>query len=191
MPELRSVDHLVSVAPVSSPTGSAPSYAGQVSGPDVDSPHTPRGPRSPRTRRSRDRRDRGPRGPLAPRSVPISRTAAEEFDELVLDAVEHLETRWGEQLHSAEFAVEPVPPDDEPSADGDPVALSRLEEATTATRSGPARAARIVLYRHPIEARGHDAEDLADLVLDVVVHEVARLLGLSPEVVDPEGHPGD
>lgn len=110
------------------------------------------------------------------------------FDELVLDAVEHLEARWGDQLADVEFAVEAVPPDDEPSADGDPVALSRLDPVDPI---GPADAspARIVVYRRPLEARGRDAEDLADLVLDVLVHEVARLLGLSPEVVDPEGHP--
>lgn len=110
------------------------------------------------------------------------------FDELVLDAVEHLEARWGDQLSDVEFAVEAVPPDDEPSADGDPVALARLDLAD-ATAPGGALPARIVVYRRPLEARGRDTEDLADLVLDVLVHEVARLLGLSPEVIDPEGHP--
>jgi predicted Zn-dependent protease with MMP-like domain len=48
--------------------------------------------------------------------------------------------------------------------------------------------ARIVLYRRPIEARAIDELDKADLVLDVVIHEVADLLGLTPEVIDPEGH---
>ena len=47
------------------------------------------------------------------------------------------------------------------------------------------------MYRRPLEARGRDREDLADLVLDVLIHEVARLLGVTPEVVDPEGHPPD
>jgi predicted Zn-dependent protease with MMP-like domain len=126
-----------------------------------------------------------------PRSVPLHRSAADRFDELVLDAVEHLETRWGPQLEHVEFAVEPVPPDDEPSADGDPVALARLEPADAGGRGRPAQPPRIVLYRRPLEARGQHVEDLADLVLDVVVHEVARLLGLTPEVVDPEGHPTD
>jgi predicted Zn-dependent protease with MMP-like domain len=134
--------------------------------------------------RARDRRGRGPRGPLAPSTVPLRRGKADRFDEVVLDAVEHLEGRWADDLTTVEFAVETVPPDEEPSADGDPVALSRLEPPG----DGPAR---IVLYRRPLEARGRDEEDLADLVLDVLVHEVARLLGLTPEVVDPEGHPPD
>jgi len=126
-----------------------------------------------------------------PPSLPLHRSGADRFDELVLDAVEHLETRWGSQLEQVEFAVEPVPPDEEPSADGDPVALARLDPADPGGRGRQARPPRIVLYRRPLEARGQHMEDLADLVLDVVVHEVARLLGLTPEVVDPEGHPTD
>lgn len=141
------------------------------------------------SRRARDRRGRGLRGELVPRSVPLHRSPADRFDELVLDAVEHLEGRWAEQLQDVEFAVEAVPPDDEPSADGDPVALSRLQPAEPPARGRPALPPRIVLYRRPLEARGGSTDDLADLVLDVVVHEVARLLGLTPEVIDPEGHP--
>ena len=34
------------------------------------------------------------------------------------------------------------------------------------------------------------ARPLAELVLDVLIHEVADLLGVGPEVIDPEG-PGD
>ena len=34
-------------------------------------------------------------------------------------------------------------------------------------------------------ARADDEEELADLVLDVVVEEFARLLGVDPESVDP------
>jgi predicted Zn-dependent protease with MMP-like domain len=128
------------------------------------------------------------RGALAPADLPIARTRADAFDDLVLDAVEHLEQRWAEQLQAVEFAVEPVPPDDEPSLDGDPVALSRLEPLAPATRDTPARPARVVLYRRPIEARGRGADDLADLVLDVLIHDIARLLAVTPEVIDPEGH---
>ena len=123
--------------------------------------------------------------------MPITRTSAERFDELVLDAVEHLEHRWAEQLAAVEFAVEPVPPDEEPSPDGDPVSLSRLEPAAVGTRGVPARAARIVLYRRPLEARAQDRDDLGELVLDVLIHDLARLLGVTPEVIDPEGHPPD
>lgn len=138
--------------------------------------------------RVRDRRGRGLRGPLAAADLPIARTRADAFDDLVLDAVEHLERRWADQLETVEFAVEPVPPDDEPSVDGDSVALSRLELALPPDGGGLAAPDRIVLYRRPIEARARGTEDLADLVLDVLIHDVARLLGMTPEVVDPEGH---
>ncbi len=134
--------------------------------------------------RRRDRRGRGPRGPVGGPQVPLRRSRADRFDDLVLDAVEHLEQRWGEQLSTVELAIEAVPPDDLPSVDGDPVALSRLEVGGP----GPTR---IVLYRRPLEARGIDTDDLADLVLDVLVHDVARLLELTPEDIDPEGHPSD
>jgi predicted Zn-dependent protease with MMP-like domain len=43
----------------------------------------------------------------------------------------------------------------------------------------------VVLYRRPIEARAVGTDELADLVHDVVVEEVAELLGLEPEIVDP------
>ena len=41
--------------------------------------------------------------------VPLSRSRAEQFDDMVLDAVEHLEARWAAKLESVEFAVEDVP----------------------------------------------------------------------------------
>lgn len=137
--------------------------------------------------RSRDRRGRGLRSPLAPAGFPIRHTRADAFDEIVLDALEQLEERWAPELSQIKLVVEPVPPDGEPSADGDPVALSRVEPPSRGGEPGT-----IVLYRHPLEARGHDAEDLTDLVLDVLIHDLARLLGVTPEVIDPEGHqPGD
>jgi predicted Zn-dependent protease with MMP-like domain len=144
-----------------------------------------------RVRRRRDRRGRGLRGRLAGTDIPLSRTRAEQFDDLVLDAVEHLEQRWARELHGVEFAVEEVPMAD-PVVDlddvdaEDPVPLSRLQPA-----SGTGRATtppRIVLYRRPLEARATDADDLGDLILDVLIHEVAAMLDVDPEVVDPEGH---
>jgi predicted Zn-dependent protease with MMP-like domain len=123
--------------------------------------------------------------------VPLARTRSERFDDLVLDAVEHLEQRWADALDGVEFAVEEVPPRVEESGGPDdwldePVPLARLYQP-----SGPgaqAETPRIVLYRKPIEARSFDEADKADLVLDVVIHEVADLLGVTPAVVDPEGH---
>ncbi|MCO5998729.1 metallopeptidase family protein [Actinoallomurus rhizosphaericola] len=120
------------------------------------------------------------RGPLTPPDAPISRTRAERFDDLVRDEARRLEQRWSRELTGVEFAVEEVPPV-EPWADAaDPVPLGRLLPAADG------RPARIVVYRRPVEARGGDDErDRARLVRDVVVEEVADLLGLAPESVDP------
>lgn len=99
----------------------------------------------------------------------------------MLDAVERLEQRWSKELAGVEFAVEEVPPIELGQAgwEPDPVPLSRLQPP------GRARPPRIVLYRRPLEARATDGDDLGALVHDVVVEEVAALLGLEPETVDP------
>lgn len=133
------------------------------------------------------------RHPLVPTDLPLARTRAEEFDDLVLDAVEHLERRWRSELDGVEFAVEEVPYVE--SADPDRlihgsdvvedsnVPLARLLPATTPDRdSSPPR---IVLYRRPLEVRSRGRGDLADLVHDVVVEQVANLLGRDPEEIDP------
>ena len=51
--------------------------------------------------------------------------------------------------------------------------------------NGRAFPPRIVIFRRPIEARARQRIELADLVHDLVVEEVARFLGLDPDVVDP------
>jgi hypothetical protein len=44
-----------------------------------------------------------------------------------------------------------------------------------------------VIFRRPVEARGGDDDrDLAKLVRELVVEEVAGLLGISPDQVDPD-----
>jgi predicted Zn-dependent protease with MMP-like domain len=115
--------------------------------------------------------------------VPLARTRAESFDDLVLDAVEHLEDDWGRELAAVEFAVEDVPPAGALPSDGvGRIPLARLLPATA--RTPP----RIVVYRRPLEARAADRDDLADLVHDIVVEQVAELLGMDPAAVDP-GYP--
>ncbi len=138
-----------------------------------------------RRNRHRDRHGRGLRGPLSPPQVPLSRTRAERFDDLVRDAIEQLEKRWADSLRGVEFAVEDVPLVDSPAGD-DPVPLGRVLR-----RSG-ARPARVVVYRRPVETRALDARELGELVHDVVVEQVADLLGVEPGMVDPRYvEPGD
>lgn len=130
--------------------------------------------------RHRDRRGHGIRGPLAAPDVPISRSRAEQFDDLVLDAMHRLERRWPEELSLVELAVEEVPPEGEPDAFGAAVPLGRV------VKPAGRRPARIVVYRRPVEFRARDAHSRGLLVNNVVVERVAELLGLSPEVVDPD-----
>jgi predicted Zn-dependent protease with MMP-like domain len=146
--------------------------------------------------RRRDRHGRGLRGPLAPAGSPLYRSRAERFDDLVLQAVAQLEPRWEAELSGVEFAVEEVPTDDLPPDevpdDCDPVPLARLEPARPDAGDPvrPARPARIVLYRRPLLARADSEDELGELVLDVVIEELARLLGIDPQTIDP-GYPED
>jgi predicted Zn-dependent protease with MMP-like domain len=144
----------------------------------------------------RDRRGRGLRGRLVPPAVlvsgrqvvvPLSRTRSERFDDLVRDAISDLEQRWATELEGVEFAVEDVPPpgsgwDEGVVADetaGGPVPLGRL---LPSVHDAPPR---VVVYRRPLEARASDRGDLGELVHEVVVDQVAQLLGLDPDVIDP------
>ncbi|MDI9886604.1 metallopeptidase family protein [Streptomyces sp. HNM0645] len=137
----------------------------------MDSPVPPR-PTEPRPRR-RDRHGRGMRGPVAPPQVPLSASRAESFRDLVQDSVERLERRWP-QLTEVEFLVLDVP--------------GSVEESVPLGRSVPAEKgspARIMVYRRPVEIRTKNRDERALLVHEVVVEQVADLLGLAPESVDP------
>jgi len=134
--------------------------------------------------RRRDRHGRGVRGPLAPRHVPLSESPTQRFDAIVLDAVEHVEVRWRDELRGVDFAVEEVPPVDDAGGYDDEIESAGVPLARLWPPAG-GEPARIVLYRRPLELRAVDRIDLEDLVHDVVVEEVAHFLGLDPEVVDP------
>ncbi|GAA4871460.1 metallopeptidase family protein [Serinicoccus chungangensis] len=113
------------------------------------------------------------RGPLARPRVPAMRTRRDRFDELVLEAAETLERRLDAPL-GVELAVEEVPPSD-PAPWEHGVALGRLFPAE---RGVPAR---LVVYRRPVEHRAVDEGELASLVTEVVVEQVARMLGRDPD----------
>jgi len=123
------------------------------------------------------------RGPLFPPGTPAHRTRAQQFDDLVLDVVEDLDRTWATQLRGTEFAVEDVPPSDPAPWEDGGVPLGRFFPAEAG------RPGRVVVYRRPVEVRAIDTDDLADLVRDVVVEQVAHLLARTPEEIDP--HFGD
>ncbi|MBN6034520.1 metallopeptidase family protein [Amycolatopsis sp. 195334CR] len=141
----------------------------------------------------RDRHGRGLRGPLYPSTLPAASSRAEKFDALVLDALEPIEARWRHELTKLDVAVDDVP---EVRRNGRPVntegvlhdgsvPLSRLVPAGV-DRAGLPTRARIVLYRRPLEARAKDPAELAELVHDVLVEQVAGYLGVEPDVIEGE-----
>ncbi len=129
----------------------------------------------------RDRRGRGMRSPgVVPRRPgrPELPTRRERFDDLALAIVTSIDKRWQDQLGLVEYAVEDAPqiPDDWESGE---VPLSSLVRGSGATPT------RLVLFRRPIEHRSETRADLEALLLTVVVEQVAELLGIDPERVDP------
>ncbi len=62
--------------------------------------------------------------------------------------------------------------------------------AAETSAGAESRPPRIVVYRRPLMARADGDDDLSELILEVVVEEFARLLGMNPEDVDP-GYPAD
>ncbi len=147
-------------------------------------------PGSPRV----SRRGRDMRGPLLPPTVPGWRSRAERFDMAVLEAYEPIERRWQDRLGDLDVAVDEIPriaakdPDSvqwppEVVADG-PIALARLIPAGVDVR-GNATRARIVLFRKPIERRAKDTVELAELLHEILVAQVAIYLDVEPSVIDP------
>ncbi|KAA5825359.1 metallopeptidase family protein [Saccharopolyspora hirsuta] len=123
----------------------------------------------------------------------MSRSRSQRFDALVLEALEPIEQRWHAELTQLDVAVDEVPEitsttpekvvwDDDVVVDSN-VPLARLVPAGVDRRGLPTRA-RIVLYRRPLEARARDGTDMADLLHDVLVEQVATYLGLDPDVIE-------
>jgi predicted Zn-dependent protease with MMP-like domain len=123
----------------------------------------------------------------------VSRSRAQRFDALVLEALEPIEQRWHTELTQLDVAVDEVPEinttspekvvwDDDVVVDAN-VPLARLVPAGVDRRGLPTRA-RIVLYRRPLEARARDGADMTDLLHEVLIEQVAAYLGLDPDVIE-------
>lgn len=129
-------------------------------------------------RGARDRRGRGVRGPLAWPPVPAMVTRAEAFDDLVLDTAGRFRGVLGRRWAQVEFAVEDVPGDGPlPWETSAPLCRSFPAEGSLPTR--------VVLYRRPIEALATRGEETAALVHEVLLDQVAELLGVDPDEIDP------
>jgi len=124
---------------------------------------------------------------LVPADVPLHRTRADVFDDLVLDAVEEIEQHWAGELESVEFAVEDVPPPERGVEFDRDVVVDRGVPLGRLFRGGLPEIGKpvIVIYRRPIEARASDPQDRSDLVFMVVVDLAAEFLGRDTDDLDP------
>ncbi len=96
----------------------------------------------------------------------------------MLDTVRDIDARWQDRLGLVEYAVEDTPqlPDD---WTGETVPLASLVRG-----HGP-EPTRLVVFRRPIEHRCETRADLEAMVLTVLVEQIAELLGIDAEDVDP------
>ncbi|WP_420174714.1 metallopeptidase family protein [Luteococcus sp. OSA5] len=136
--------------------------------------------------RRRDRHDRGVRGPLAlpnpltGRQVPLRRTASRQefFTHAVTSAVSRIDQTYPGGLDGVGIGVEEVPYLATLWSD-DRVPLAVCVEATSQ------QAARIVLYRRPLEHRAQSRADLRDLVHRTLVEQLAALTAQEVTDIDP------
>ncbi|HEY9351937.1 metallopeptidase family protein [Nocardioides sp. NPDC006303] len=136
--------------------------------------------------RHRDRHGRGTRGPMAVPTdpkVPVLRTRRERFDDIALAIVTEIDGRWQSRLGLIEYAVEESPDIPKEWTVEDHIPLGSLE------RGSGAKPARLVIYRRPIEHRCNTRSEVEAMVLMVVVEQIADLLGIAAEDVDPRYQP--
>ncbi|MDQ1627662.1 MAG: hypothetical protein QOI54_1406 [Actinomycetota bacterium] len=109
-----------------------------------------------------------------PADLPLARSRSEQFEDLVQEVVARLQRRLPERLGAVEVLVADVPP---PGGD------LRLADTSPASAGRPAR---VVIYRRPIETRVSGERIRAALLNDLLVEELAALLGVDPESLDPD-----
>lgn len=129
--------------------------------------------------RRRDRHGRGLRGPLLPPRLPGAHSRSQVFDDFLVEISDALSLRWGAEVAGIEFLVDDVPGPEILARAPRPLPLAQLYPARGATPT------RIVVFRRPIEESSVSQADMAALINDVVVEQVAKVLGMAPEQVDP------
>lgn len=136
-------------------------------------------PRPFRSRR-RNRHGRGLRGELLPAHLAGSRTRAERFDDWVMESAERLERLWGEDIQTYQFIVQEIP-------DGLEELVRRggsIPLASSSPGLGP-KPPVITIYRRPVESTARGLVPVNELIHDVVVEQLASLMGMDPETIDP------
>src|ERR1700759_4047878 len=114
--------------------------------------------------------------------VPAQISRRDHFEQVAVEVMSDVESRWVEQLAEVELAVEDIPL--LPRTWSAPrVPLASLVPATGSTPP------RLVLYRRPIEHRAETPPDLGALGVPGVVEQVADYLGVPAEDVHPDYEP--
>ncbi len=128
-----------------------------------------------------------------PAALPGHKTRSDLFDAAAVEAFTEIDARWHDHLTGLDVAVDDIPrmlprsdepvqwPDDV-TADGQ-VPLARLIPAGVDVSGRPTRA-QIILFRRPLELRAHDAEDLPEILREVLIEQVATYLGVDEETVE-------
>lgn len=111
--------------------------------------------------------------------MPISRSRAAKFDDLVISAIDRIERAYPE-LADIEIRVEEVPSHAIRDGSPDPVALGRLQITPNGLPT------QLIVHRRPIEMRTSIGTQREDLVNDTVTELVAELFGLAPAQIDPD-----
>lgn len=172
------------LGPGDDPEAASPETGPSQTGPGrtgpLDSEPAEARPPRPFRRRRRNRHGRGLRGELIPAHLAGARTRSERFDAWVLESAQRLERLWGESIQSYQFVVQDIPPGlEELAASGE-----HLPFGAGTPAAGP-RPAVITVYRHPVEAAARGLVPVSELIHDVVVEQLATLMGTDPEIVDP------
>lgn len=153
---------------------------------DADASGTPSARVRSYSQRRRNRHGRGLRGPLLMAGLPGSRTRGEQFEDLVVDSAERLRELWGTALEDVEYLVEEVPDNLEALvASGSQAPLGKYRPAVRAGAGTDAKQALIVIYRHPVEALCDAPWQVRELIHEVLIEQVAGLLNIDPDTVDP------
>ncbi len=139
-----------------------------------------------------DRHARLRRRPPDPRRRPSAghrALSSRAFDRLVDTAVTSLPPGLLDYLDNVEVTVEDVPPEDA-LEDGQEVVLLGLYQGVPQPErvfGAPMLPDRITIYRRPLELRARSRADLAELVRETVVHEIAHHFGIDDDRLDDLG----
>ncbi len=112
----------------------------------------------------------------------------DHFHRLVDDAVDSLPDDLLGYLDNVQITVEDVPPAD-PVGEGEELLLGLYQGVPRPEREhGMAELPdRITLFRRPLELRARNRHELAELVRDTVVHEIAHHFGIDDDRLDELG----